>query len=81
MESPDLLRAVNDRAFTTLWGFGSEEGDFACECGRTGCSERVELTVIEYAARDEGQPLLAPGHTPAQEAMAVARPGRSGVFA
>jgi hypothetical protein len=62
---PELVRAVNDRSFNALWGLGVEEGDFACECGRTGCSERLELTVIEYAARDDGQLLLAPGHTQA----------------
>ena len=61
---PELLRAVNDRSFNALWVLGAEEGDFACECGRPGCSERLELTVIEYAARDDGELLLAPGHTP-----------------
>lgn len=56
------LREVNDRTFNALWGFGADEGDFLCECGGTDCSERLELTVIEYAARPAGQPLLAPGH-------------------
>ena len=59
---PELvLREVNDRAYNVLWGFGVEEGDFACECGEKGCRERVGLLVIEYAARDD-RPLLAPGH-------------------
>ena len=62
---PELLRAANDRSFNALWAFGAEEGDFACECGRVGCSERLELTIIEYAARDDGQLFLAPGHMPA----------------
>jgi hypothetical protein len=56
---------VNDHSFNALWALGAEEGDFACECGRVGCRERLELTVIEYAARDDGQLLLAPGHAPA----------------
>ena len=58
---PGLMRDVNDRTFESLRGFGAEEGDFACECGGEGCQERLELLVIEYAARDD-QPLLAPRH-------------------
>ena len=58
---PLVLREVNDRIYNVLWGLGSEDGDFACECGEKGCAERVGLLVIEYAARDE-RPLLAPGH-------------------
>lgn len=58
---PNLMREVNDRTFSSLRGFGAEKGDFACECGGEGCRERVELLVIEYAARDD-QPLLAPAH-------------------
>jgi hypothetical protein len=60
--SLELLQAANDRTFNALWVVGGEEGSFACECGRTECSEQVELTVIEYAAREGGLPLLAPGH-------------------
>jgi hypothetical protein len=60
--TPELVvREVNDRAYSVLWGLGAEEGDFACECGQEGCEERVDLLVIEYAARDS-RPLLAPGH-------------------
>jgi hypothetical protein len=58
------VREVNDRAYNILWRLGTESGDFACECGSKGCDQRVELLVIEYAARD-AQPLLAPGHAPA----------------
>jgi hypothetical protein len=61
--SPVPLREVNDRAYSMLWGLGAEEGDFACECGGKECRERVQLLVIEYAARDD-QALLAPGHRP-----------------
>jgi hypothetical protein len=62
--SPEFVHARNDRTFSGLWAVGSEEGSFACECGRTDCSHELELTLIEYAAREDGQPLLAPGHAP-----------------
>jgi hypothetical protein len=58
---PLLRREVNDRTFNVLRGLGSEDGDFHRECGKEGCAERLELLVIEYAAREE-EPLLAPGH-------------------
>jgi hypothetical protein len=32
---------------------------FACECGRSGCAERVELTTGEFAGTD---PVVAPPH-------------------
>jgi hypothetical protein len=60
--SPELLLADNDRTFNALWVLGVEEGSFACECGGTDCGERVDLTLIEYAARDDGHVLLARGH-------------------
>jgi hypothetical protein len=63
--SPELLLADNDRTFNALWVLGVEEGSFACECGGTDCGERVDLTLIEYAARDDGQALLVRGHATA----------------
>jgi len=60
--SPELLLADNDRTFNALWVLGVEEGSFACECGGTACGERLNLTLIEYAARDDGKGLLAHGH-------------------
>jgi hypothetical protein len=60
--SPEFLLAENDRTFNALWVLGVEEGSFACECGGTDCGERLELALIEYAARDDGQALLARGH-------------------
>jgi hypothetical protein len=63
--SPELLLAENDRTFNALWVLGVEEGSFACECGGTDCGERLDLTLIEYAARDEGQVLLARAHATA----------------
>ena len=32
---------------------------FACECGRSGCTERVELTSEEFASFDR---VVAPEH-------------------
>ena len=58
--SPELLLADNDRTFNALWVLGVEEGSFACECGGTDCGERLDLTLIEYAARDDGQVLPRP---------------------
>jgi hypothetical protein len=60
--SPELLLADNDRTFNALWVLGVEEGSFACECGGTHCGERLDLALIEYAARDDGKVLLARGH-------------------
>ena len=63
--SPKLLLAENDRTFNALWVLGVEEGSFTCECGGAGCGERLDLALIEYAARDDGQVLLARGHATA----------------
>jgi hypothetical protein len=63
--SSDLLQAENDRTFNALWVLGVEEGSFACECGKTGCGEHMELALIEYAAREDGHALLAFGHATA----------------
>ena len=52
--SPELLLAKNDRTFNALWVLGVEEGSFTCECGGEGCGERLDLSLIEYAARDDG---------------------------
>jgi hypothetical protein len=60
--SPELLLAKNDRTFNALWVLGVEEGSFACECGGAGCGEQLDLSLIEYAAREDGQMLLARGH-------------------
>jgi len=63
--SPELLLADNDRTFNALWVLGVEEGSFACECGGMDCGERLDLTLIEYAAREDGHVLLARGHAAA----------------
>ena len=66
--SPELLLADNDRTFNALWVLGVEEGSFACECGGRECGDRLDLTLIEYAARDAGQVLLVRGHATADAA-------------
>ena len=66
--SPELLLAENNRTFNALWVLGVEEGSFTCECGGEGCGERLDLTLIEYAARDDGQVLLAREHATARAA-------------
>ena len=72
--SPELLLADNDRTFNALWVLGVEEGSFACECGGTGCGERLDLALIEYAARDDGHVLLARGHATAGAAPSSVSP-------
>jgi hypothetical protein len=59
--SLNILRDMNDRTFGVLRELRVEEGEYCCECGKKECGERLELLVIEYAAREE-RPLLAPGH-------------------
>lgn len=50
-----LMRAVNDRIFGVLSEFGSEDGEFLCQCSNANCIETIQLTVREYAAL-QGQP-------------------------
>lgn len=62
-----LLTEVNhhigDLATDADWGGGAAEWEFFCECGRSDCSEQVELTLDAYVAlADGGKPVLAPGH-------------------
>ena len=57
-----LMREANEHIYRVLLDNGSEDGDFICECDRIACFETVQITLREYEARPEGQPLLAPGH-------------------
>ena len=57
-----LMHEVNERLHTVFVNRGSEDGDFICECDQIECFETIKMTLREYAARPEGQPLLAPGH-------------------
>jgi hypothetical protein len=60
--SSELVRAANDRTRRSLVDMGAEDGAFLCECGNATCVTRIELTLVEYAAQEDGQALLAPGH-------------------
>jgi hypothetical protein len=58
-----LFRMANDRVFNLMWGFGTEEGSFLCECSRTGCRDTVAMNGSEYVRlRDRGEYVYAPGH-------------------
>ena len=57
-----LMHEVNVRLHTVFVNRGSEDGEFVCECDQTSCFETIQMTLREYAARPEGQPLLARGH-------------------
>jgi hypothetical protein len=74
-----LFREVNDRIEelsenVEAQGIAPEGGfvQFHCECGRDGCTERVQMTVAEYehVRADNDRFALAPGHeTPEMEAI------------
>jgi hypothetical protein len=60
-----LMRAVNDRIFEVLSEFGSEDGEFLCECSNANCIETIQLTLREYAAlqaQPDRPPLKLSGH-------------------
>jgi hypothetical protein len=59
---PDLRamrRDENEAVCRNLVAAGIPSFPFACECGRTGCIERVELTTTEVAAAGS---VIAPAH-------------------
>ena len=66
MESDSRERGssmVNERIYNALWGFGAEDGAFACECGHSSCAEEVVMTPSAYLRlRDRGEIVTAPGH-------------------
>jgi hypothetical protein len=59
-----LMRAVNDRIFELLSEFGSEDGEFLCECSDADCIETIPLTLREYATlrAQPDRPLKLSGH-------------------
>ena len=60
-----LMRAVNDRIFEVLSEFGSEDGEFLCQCSNANCIETIQLTLREYAAlqaQPDRPPLKLSGH-------------------
>jgi hypothetical protein len=59
------MRAVNDRIFEVLSEFGSEDGEFLCQCSNANCIETIQLTLREYAAlraQPDRPPLKLSGH-------------------
>jgi hypothetical protein len=40
-----LMRAVNDRISEVLSEFGSEDGEFLCQCSNANCIETIQLTL------------------------------------
>ena len=68
--SRQVKREVNDRIYATLVDFGSEDGDFLCECGDPTCAGLVTITLREYAARD-GMPLVGQEHQAASPARQI----------
>jgi hypothetical protein len=60
--APDLRamrRHENELVAENLLAAGIRSYPFACECGRSGCTERVELPAAELAGRAR---LVAPAH-------------------
>jgi hypothetical protein len=60
-----LMRAVNDRIFEVLSEFGSEDGEFLCECSNADCIETTQIALREYAAlqaQPDRPPLKLSGH-------------------
>jgi hypothetical protein len=59
---PDLRamrRDENEAVCANLVAAGVPSYPFACECGRSGCTERVELTTDDFARLDR---VVAPAH-------------------
>jgi hypothetical protein len=54
-----LRREENQAVFENLVAAGGSSYPFACECGRSGCTARVDLTLAEFARGDR---ILAPEH-------------------
>ena len=59
-----LFRDVNERIAEIADRLGSDDAEFVCECADPNCSERVEVTLLEYEqVRTDGTRfLVAPGH-------------------
>jgi hypothetical protein len=60
--APDLRamrRHENELIAENLLAAGIASYPFACECGRSGCTERLELPAAELAGRE---PIVAPAH-------------------
>lgn len=58
-----LFRQVNE-AIEPRDADGDDRAKFLCECGRLGCTDRIELDISTYESvrRDLNRFLLVPGH-------------------
>ncbi|HYY32152.1 MAG TPA: hypothetical protein VE693_01015 [Gaiellaceae bacterium] len=64
-EHSRLTQTVNRHIYEVLNEVGSEDGDFLCECDDENCTQTIQLTLREYAARQgpgDGIFPCAPGH-------------------
>jgi hypothetical protein len=59
-----LFRNVNEEIRKSLKRFGSDAGDFVCECGDPACTEHVRVPVAEYerVREDPTHFVVQPGH-------------------
>ena len=63
--SQQILRATNIQIRRASVEFGSDNGDFVCECGRKDCDDVISLSVQEFdtfCATADGTPLFAKRH-------------------
>jgi hypothetical protein len=73
-----LFRQVNEAIERGTWPGEASPIRFRCECARIGCSESIELPIVEYerVRQDPKRFLLIPGHeVPAVEAILESHPG------
>ena len=59
-----MFRSVNERVEEVVQPGAEEEIDFLCECGDSGCAEKITLTRQEYeqVRVDGAQFAVHPGH-------------------
>ena len=59
-----MFRSVNERVEEVVQPGAEEEIDFLCECGDSGCAEKVTLARQEYeqVRADSAQFAVYPGH-------------------
>jgi hypothetical protein len=59
-----LFREVNERIGELGELYDAGDVEFVCECGDTGCAERVTLTIRQYEAvrAEPSRFFLVPGH-------------------
>ena len=72
--SDDFFRQVNDRIVELgeRFGFREEVLELVCECGDTGCSDRLSVPAAEYeqVRNADGRHVVAPGHALADRVVA-----------